>query len=98
MSFSYSTVGFIGLGTMGYPMVENLVAKLPPSAKIFVFDVSKEALKRITVQNQGRVQACSSAKEMAEKSVRTMLLVMTTLDYVSEKNTRITYSFLRKYY
>ena len=71
MSFSYSTVGFVGLGTMGYPMVENLVEKLPPSAKIFVFDVSKEALGRITMKSQPKVQACSSAKEVAEKSVCT---------------------------
>lgn len=98
MSFSYSTVGFIGLGTMGYPMLENLVAKLPSSAKIFVFDVSNEALERITVQNQGRVQTCSNAKEVAEKSVRTMFSIMATLGHVTEKKTRLTCSFLRKYY
>jgi 3-hydroxyisobutyrate dehydrogenase len=71
MSFSYTTVGFIGLGTMGHPMVENLVKKLPPKTEIYVFDVSEEAMERITTNNQSRVYSCHNAKEVAEKSVST---------------------------
>ena len=69
MSFTYSTVGFIGLGTMGYPMVENLAQKLPAEAKIYVYDVSADALDRITASFPNRVYASSSAKEVTEKSV-----------------------------
>lgn len=69
MAFSYTTVGFIGLGTMGYPMVDNLAKKLPAAATIYVFDVSEEAMVRITTSNPSRVFSCRSAKEVAEKSV-----------------------------
>ncbi|KFY65404.1 hypothetical protein V496_02596 [Pseudogymnoascus sp. VKM F-4515 (FW-2607)] len=68
MSFKYSTVGFIGLGTMGYPMVENLAQKLPAEVKIYVYDLSTDALDRITTTFPNRVYASYSAKEVAEKS------------------------------
>lgn len=70
MLYTYSTVGFIGLGAMGFPMVENLVKKLPPVAKVFVFDVSEEALQRIANnQAEGRVHICGSSREVAESAV-----------------------------
>jgi 3-hydroxyisobutyrate dehydrogenase len=69
MSSSYSAVGFIGLGTMGYPMVENLVKKLPPPVKIFVFDVVNDAVQKITTANKERVYACKNSKEVADNSV-----------------------------
>lgn len=74
MSLSYMAVGFIGLGTMGYPMVDNLAKKLPSQTRIYVFDVSEEAMVRITTQYQGRVHSCHDAKEVAEKSVRDLEL------------------------
>lgn len=69
MAFTYTTVGFIGLGTMGYPMAENLVKKLPRKTKICVYDISEEALVRIMANNEGRVYLCHTAKDVAEKSV-----------------------------
>lgn len=70
MSLSYTAIGFIGLGTMGYPMVENLVKKLRSQTRVYVFDVSEEAMVRITTQYEGRVHSCHNAKEVAQKSVR----------------------------
>jgi 3-hydroxyisobutyrate dehydrogenase len=69
MAFQYAAVGFIGLGTMGIPMVENLIKKLPSSTKIYVYDVSEQAVKKIESENKGKVHACSNSKEVAEKSV-----------------------------
>ena len=69
MAVSYKTVGFIGLGAMGFPMVENLDKKLPSSVKIYVFDVSADAIQRITAKNPARVLSCTSSKEVAENSV-----------------------------
>jgi 3-hydroxyisobutyrate dehydrogenase len=71
MASPYTAVGFIGLGTMGIPMVENLTKKLPSSSKIYVYDVSQQAVNKIEAENKGKVCACSSSKEVAEKSVRT---------------------------
>jgi 3-hydroxyisobutyrate dehydrogenase len=56
---------------MGIPMVENLTKKLPSSSKIYVYDVSEQAVNTIEAENKGKVYACSSSKEVAEKSVRT---------------------------
>lgn len=41
-------IGFIGLGNMGYPMVENLLAD---DFEVHVFDINKETLKRIEALN-----------------------------------------------
>lgn len=70
MSISYTSIGFIGLGNMGYPMVENMVKKLPSSVKIYVFDVSEQAVKKISSEHKERVFPCSNSKEVARKSVR----------------------------
>lgn len=37
-------IGFIGLGNMGYPMVENLLAD---DFEVHVFDINKETLKKL---------------------------------------------------
>ena len=71
MSSPYSAVGFIGLGTMGYPMVENLVRKLPLSVKIHVFDIVKDAVQNIAALNKERVYACQNSKDVAHNSVST---------------------------
>src|SRR5699024_10618754 len=41
-------IGFIGLGNMGYPMVENLLAD---DFEVHVFDINKETLKKIEALN-----------------------------------------------
>jgi 3-hydroxyisobutyrate dehydrogenase len=70
MAFNYTTIGFVGLGVMGYPMVENLAQKLPSDAQIFVYDVSSATLDKIAAAYPNRVHVCSSAKEVTDSSVR----------------------------
>ena len=55
---------------MGYPMAENLIKKLPPSVKLYVFDVAKDVVETIAASHKDRVYSCSDSKEVAEKSVR----------------------------
>lgn len=69
MSSSYNAIGFIGLGTMGYPMLENLIKKLHPSISIYVYDVAKDAVDRIVAANKDRVFPCADSKGVTEKSV-----------------------------
>lgn len=69
MAEELQRIGFIGLGAMGYPMVQNLVKKLPVSSKIYVFDVIDSALKRIDSESDGKVAICQSAKEVATHAV-----------------------------
>ena len=64
-----STIGFVGLGIMGRPMAENLVKKLPPSSQLYIFDINKEVMKEVSSLGQGKVHVCTSAKEVAERSV-----------------------------
>lgn len=70
MASSYSGIGFIGLGTMGYPMVENLVKKLPPSVQVYVFDVVNDSMMKLASENKDKVYACRHPKEVANNSVR----------------------------
>ena len=62
-------VGFIGLGAMGYPMVQNLVKKLSASWKIMIFDIVADALHKIQLEAGEKVVICNSSKEVAEQSV-----------------------------
>jgi len=66
--FEYNTVGFVGLGAMGYCMTEQLVQKLPATTKICAFDVVQSVLERLSSESKGKVIPCSSAREVAEKS------------------------------
>ena len=67
MAATYSTLGFIGLGAMGEPMIGNLARKLP-DCRIHVYDVSKEAMDKISARYP-QVKTCRSSKETAEESV-----------------------------
>ncbi|MCJ1327018.1 hypothetical protein MMC10_003684 [Thelotrema lepadinum] len=62
------TFGFIGLGAMGTPMVQNLAEKLPTGIKIYVFDVVEKAVDGLCSQCPNRVLKTQSAREVAEKS------------------------------
>lgn len=66
----YKTVGFIGLGNMGYPMLENLIAKMSQSTKFYVFDVSSAIVEQMCSKHSGRVESKANAKEVTEQSVR----------------------------
>ena len=64
--------GFIGLGAMGFPMALNLAKKVPGLKTINIYDVSADSLKRAAAAAADCFNACSSAKEVAEKSVRSL--------------------------
>ena len=64
----YTTLGFIGLGTMGFPMAGQLIQKMPSHVRIYIFDVVKKVSDELSKQTQ-KVQVCSSAKQVAENSV-----------------------------
>lgn len=66
---TFSTVGFIGLGTMGYPMCENLIQKLPSSTRFFVYDVSQPSVDRLRTAHGQRVSPCASSKGVADNAV-----------------------------
>jgi len=61
-------VGWVGLGLMGYPMANNLLNKMP-DAEFFVYDVIQDSIDKFVKDGNGRVQACASSKEVADKSV-----------------------------
>jgi hypothetical protein len=67
----FKTLGFIGLGAMGKPMLTHLANKLPAESQIFVFDVAEAAVDEIVSQFPNRVFKASSAKNVAEQVVRT---------------------------
>ena len=63
-------VGWIGLGIMGMPMVRNLLAKMETDSQFYVYDVVQDSIDDLVKDGQGRVHACSSAKDVADNSVR----------------------------
>lgn len=69
MSGESLNVGFIGLGAMGYAMAVNLASKLPRGSKVFVYDISKDAMDKFVSQHPDSAVAAASAKEVTENSV-----------------------------
>jgi 3-hydroxyisobutyrate dehydrogenase-like beta-hydroxyacid dehydrogenase len=63
------TLGFVGLGAMGKPMVINLANKLPSGAIVHVHDVVEAAVEELCASYPNRVVRCANAKEVAENSV-----------------------------
>lgn len=68
-------VGWIGLGLMGLPMATNLLKKMDPKTSFYVYDVVQESVDKFVNLDEakGRVQVCGSAKEVADKSVRSLI-------------------------
>jgi hypothetical protein len=62
-------VGWIGLGVMGLPMLRNLLGKMENETQFYVYDVVQKSIDDIVEDGQGRVHACSSSKEVADRSV-----------------------------
>lgn len=62
-------VGFIGLGTMGFAMAVNLASKLPQGSKLFIYDISADAVDRFVAQHPESAVAAKSAKEVTQSSV-----------------------------
>jgi 3-hydroxyisobutyrate dehydrogenase-like beta-hydroxyacid dehydrogenase len=67
----FKTLGFIGLGAMGKPMLTHLANKLPAESQIFVFDVVEAVVDEVVSQFPDRVFKASSARNVAEQVVRT---------------------------
>lgn len=67
MTATYDTLGFIGLGTMGEPMIGNLVRKLP-NCHVYIHDLLGDVMDRVSIKYR-QAQKCRSSKEVAEKSV-----------------------------
>lgn len=72
--FKYTTLGFVGLGAMGRPMVDRLAKKLPEETKIFIFDVVEKILDEVCAEFPEKVSKCADAREVADKSVLYALL------------------------
>jgi len=68
-------VGWIGLGIMGIPMATNLLKKMSFETNFFVYDVVQKNVDDFVNSEyaKGRVTACGSSKEVADKSVRSLL-------------------------
>jgi len=62
-------VGWVGLGLMGYPMAGNLLKKMSDDTEFYVYDVVQESIDKFVKEGNGRVHACTSSKEVADKSV-----------------------------
>ena len=71
------SIGFIGLGAMGNPMLQNLVSKLPLTSTVFVHDVDDQAVDEVIKWSIGRLGFSESrsfckadnAKDLAEECV-----------------------------
>lgn len=72
MSALPKTFGWVGLGLMGYPMAANLLNKTDADTQLFVYDVVQDAVDKFVQEGKGRVHACSSSREVADKSVRSL--------------------------
>lgn len=69
MAFEYTSIGWIGLGLMGIPMVETLIAKTPKSCQYYIFDVMAKPIDELCAKYPNKVHKCQSSKEVADKSV-----------------------------
>jgi len=62
-------VGWIGLGIMGLPMSRNLLGRMDNETQFYIYDVVQKSIDDFVEEGQGRVHACSSSKEVADRSV-----------------------------
>ena len=71
---SFKTIGFIGLGAMGKPMLTHLANKLPASSEIWVYDVVESVVDEVCSTFPNRVHKAVSSADVAEYSVRLLSL------------------------
>ena len=62
------SIGFIGVGAMGKPMVGHLANKLPKETELWIYDVSEDAVDQVLSRNDGRVRKGASARDVADRS------------------------------
>ncbi|KAH9815738.1 NAD binding 2-domain-containing protein [Teratosphaeria destructans] len=63
------SIGWVGLGSMGYPMATNLLHKTGDEMHLYVYDVVQESIDKFVHDGKGRAHACSSSKEVADEAV-----------------------------
>ena len=64
-----ASLGFVGLGAMGNPMVVNLAKSLSSGSRIHVHDIVAAAVEELVVASFPHVVIkCASDAEVAEKS------------------------------
>lgn len=70
--FSMPSVGFIGLGNMGFGIAMNVRKRLPPSSKLVVCELDKARRDEFIQQakEHGVVENAETPKEIAERCVR----------------------------
>lgn len=73
-----NTIGFIGLGVMGFPMANNL---LEAGKKLVVFDINSEQAKKLPFQESVVV---ADSKEDLAKQVDIVLLMLPNSPHVKE--------------
>lgn len=73
-SANFKTVGFIGLGAMGKPMLEHLAHKLPQESRIWVYDVVEQVVNEVCAAYPDRVFKGVSAKDVAQHAVGVCLV------------------------
>ncbi|KAK2783309.1 hypothetical protein FQN53_009297 [Emmonsiellopsis sp. PD_33] len=67
-TFECKTLGFIGIGAMGRPMVGHLARKLPAETRIYIFDVVERVLDEVCAEHPEKVFRGENARDVAEKS------------------------------
>lgn len=65
----FKTLGFIGLGAMGRPMLEHLANKLPEGSRLWVYDVVEQVLDEVCAAFPNRVLKGTSAADVAQHVV-----------------------------
>jgi 3-hydroxyisobutyrate dehydrogenase-like beta-hydroxyacid dehydrogenase len=78
-----NSIGFIGLGAMGKPMVFNLARSLAPGAHIHVYDVLPAAMEDVLAVFPDTIVKCSSAKEVTEQTVRAINKILLIMSFIS---------------
>ncbi|ENH74958.1 3-hydroxyisobutyrate dehydrogenase, mitochondrial [Fusarium oxysporum f. sp. cubense race 1] len=68
--------GFIGLGIMGLGMAKNLRAKIPTDAVLNICEVNKPRRDEFVASKTGDIRIADSPREIAEKSVRDIIITM----------------------
>lgn len=68
-SYEFKTLGFIGLGAMGEPMLSHLATKLPEDSRLWVYDVVEQAVDDVCAKFPNRVVKGKSAKDVAQQAV-----------------------------
>ena len=69
-SLRHAKYGFIGIGVMGFPMAQQLRAKMPPQAKLIICEVVEAQVEKFLAETdpQGGIGVAASPREVAEEA------------------------------